>query len=250
MTFDDPECVMKKSELLDIKMAGILEVKKEKKTRRGKKKGRNSGTVFGKGNEYVPTTFLPHSCRNHPYSNVIHKKPLHMFGSRPLSPKAPQNSTQFLIEDSGNDKIDVEQRLPVCLSTFQLMDMVGEPKFEDYSEKSLYDDEIKATKGAEEEYSPICELDTDNFIADEFEREFNLEVELTSKNDTHRKTRELKSCSKDEIVRRLLALEDRLQSIELGETKCLKQKINDLKSNNMKLIQENYVLENCVLYQE
>ena len=79
---------MKKLELLDIKMAEILEVKKAKKTRRGKKKGRNSGTVFGKGNEYVPTTFLPLSCRNLPYSNFIHNKTLNMFG-RPLSPKAP-----------------------------------------------------------------------------------------------------------------------------------------------------------------
>ncbi|XP_060582557.1 protein HEXIM1-like [Ruditapes philippinarum] len=218
-------------EIMDMNMAEIL---KKKKTRRGKKNRMRKSP--GKSSNVFSTLDLEtHNFnvkRGHRNRKFI----------RPTSPKAPMNSTQFLIEDRGNGHLDCSSNSPA----FQGLS----PKIEDFDSLSFYDSEndrkLKNRDG-EIEYMPIDFEDTADFIGQEFEKDFNshynsinyVDTNNFSTNSYNEVKRGLAKLPKYTIIKKMFELEEKLKRLEKDAEEnspdSLKMRIHQLQEENSAL---------------
>ncbi|XP_045166767.2 protein HEXIM1-like [Mercenaria mercenaria] len=218
---------LKNTEILDTKMAETL---KRKKTRRGKKNRMRKSP----GNNYdVFSTFPTHN----PYTYRGQRNSKFI---RPSSPKAPMNSTQFLIEDRGHDQIDFDYVLQYNQSPVfhGLL-----PEIQDYTSLSFYDDENEKSKDSdgEFEYMPIDFEDTADFIGQEFEKDLHSHhIKCSDPGLVSSCTRrELSRLPKYTIIQRMFELEEKMNRLESDAQESrqddLKTKIGQLKEENSTL---------------
>jgi len=237
---------VKNTDRLNSEMENISN--KMRKTRRGKKGGckERATTDIGrpvgdKGNGDVAHTS---SVRFHPFScsSQTNKRWV-----RPRSPKAPHNSTQYIIHDSGNDDIKFVENIPCepITSPFQAMD-IDDARCQafDYSGESFYSDDMPEPDGCAD-YCLISEDQTNDFIAREFEREFQNEQESCYNEPTPRSSVKdsLTKMPKYELVQHIIKMQNRLSERSLDNAddsrQSLKNKIMKLKQQNLQLICEN-----------
>jgi hypothetical protein len=233
---------LRNTEIMDMNMAEIL---KKKKTRRGKKNRMRKSP--GKSSNVFSTLDLEtHNFnvkRGHRNRKFI----------RPTSPKAPMNSTQFLIEDRGNEHLDFENTCSSNSPAFQGLS----PKIEDFDSLSFYDSEndrkLKNRDG-EIEYMPIDFEDTADFIGQEFEKDFNshfnsinfVDTNSISTNSYNEVRRELAKLPKYTIIKKTFELDEKLKRLEKDAEEnspdSLKMRIHQLLEENSALKSENKLL--------
>lgn len=240
---------------MEIKMINSDSIyEKRKKTRRGKKRrprGANLDTnEHSPGKTDVYTTSFD-SVLFHPYNHSLNsqmKKSRRVL--RPTSPKAPCNSTQFLIEDRENVKSeDVNIFSSPSLSPasesdyqtedvqFQMLDCYDDT---DYNSITLYDERRKDQKTdhcnrEDDHYTLLDHEDTANFICREFEREYELNEEQITKLETCNKNNELMLESKNDLIQKIIMLEEMCRKDKASKQQI---KINKLKQANKSLAME------------
>lgn len=230
-----------KSQQLDAIMAEAG--RKRRKTRRGKKKSlkrdNNWNCDFDKK--------LAEESRR--MQQMIRKAVKGGKTLRPCSsPKAPMNSTQFLIEDSGNDRLsfDMLSHASPYSSPDQIVMFDGINRLED---SSFYDDDDASKKsfGDDDEYIPMDMDEMTEFVEREFERDLqSLNFDLSSRIDEKRAY--FKSTTQEEIVNEYMRLENELNKVQEASNKKSSRSGKMQKELEM-LLQENVKLkeENCLL---
>lgn len=244
-------CGQERTELLKANQLDAIMAEatvKRRKTRRGKKKPyrRDGSYDIGKN-------FFDESQR---VQNEIQKVARHKKMLRPSSsPKAPMNSTQFLIKDSGNDKLFIETAdfTNHCSPDHMIADLDTDSSFE---ETSLYDtqDECKKSFGEDDEYIPMYLDEMTDFMGREFERDLQ---NLNSQYDTRLEERKIyfKHSSHEMVVDELLKLENEMRSLEQKRMQStyksnvkneFEKEIERLNNENELLRQENQLLKNLI----
>ena len=238
---------LKNTEQMDMKMAEMI---KKKKTRRGKK------NRMRKSQGNTSDVFSTLDSR----SFYVKRGQYNRKFIRPTSPKAPMNSTQFLIEDRGNDHLEIENNGCNNSPAFHGLS----PEREDFTYESFYhteNDRKHQDTDGEVEYMPIDFEDTADFIDQEFEKDFNSHYTNCLESDnitttfeamstkTHNvKRRELAKVPKYTLVKRMLELEDKLLMLEKDAERSsqnnLKMRIQQLQEENSALKSENELLRN------
>ncbi|KAL4226634.1 hypothetical protein ACF0H5_014617 [Mactra antiquata] len=260
-------CGLKNTEIMDMKMSEI--VQRKKKTRRGKKSRPGKILSSGKSTD-VFSTILNYG--NLKQSKSYSKRRFVKQGVRPSSPKAPMNSTQFLIED----KLDRElehcrhvdfQNIPSInnnyLPVFDARNIQSEevndfhrlslsPKDKDSVENfDFYHDEVinkKVSEDLDYDYEPISLEDTVNFIEEDFEKVYNFHNVCDDNFKNEERLREVSKLPKFELINKIIDIENRLKSEETINSKSddLKMKIAQLQEENLRLKSENSTLKDLL----
>lgn len=225
------------AEIMDIKMAETL---KRKKHRRGKK------NRVGKKSPGNIDDFSTFDFDKKLYVTNRHRNRKLI---RPSSPKAPMNSTQFLIEDRGHDKLDIDcSAFRTSSPPFQGLS----PETDDFTSESFYDVGNKTESYDDPEYKPINVEDTFDFIGHEFEKDFNsYQSNLTDNVKENNSIRdELTRLPKFMLINKMLELEANIDSLEDGRSERgqgdLKMKMKQLREKNSELKSENLLLKSLL----
>lgn len=256
---------LKNTEIMNIKMSENHQLKK--KTRRGKKNRQKKFLLPGNTSDVIST--ILENEENCKLKCIKPRGSLRMRGVRPWSPKAPMNSTQFLIDD----KIDRENKTESRFCDFQNFpsqnslivehsDQITEetdfhrlslPIFdEDFSNLDFYDGKIdhKMTNNCTEdaEYEPFSVEETEEFIGDDFEKVYNFHNISDNFVKMETKVQEISKLSKFEIINKMFDLESRLKNEETNHSESdeLKKKISQLRKENVQLKNENASLRNML----
>ena len=218
-------------ETMEVKSLRMCE-ERRRKTRRGKKR-RNGVSLENTESSGNFDDFTTSYVNYHPYlhSSIPEVKRGSRHSSkffRPRSPNAPQNSTQFLIEDHGHiEQFDTE-RTSACCSSSSSPDMSPGNQTEfpfhtldatdnvDYNGISMYDDnsDVKPNGVEDSCYTPVCQEETLNFICQEFEREYQLNEDVENETKRQTKHQDLMAESKRTIIQKILDIEAKLQLLE------------------------------------
>ena len=215
-----------KCEQLDTLMAES----RKRKTRRGKKNSlKRTGMSCEKGQLRRFRNVLPATKSNKRHS------------LRPAaSPPAPSNTTQFLIED--REEITFFDKSPS-----QLLPL---------DEISFYDNDrtckdMNLNEGSQDSYYEPLWIDDadDEFMMNEFEKDYNAANNL----ETFSLSRLNEDFSKEELVKRIMDLENQCSETRLNRTVARKSSnsygklITDLKTENVRLKGENQQLRSALL---
>lgn len=243
----------KRDKEMEIKMINSDSIyENRKKTRRGKKRRPREANLetdeHSPGKTDVYTTSFD-SVLFHPYNHSLNsqmKKSRRVL--RPTSPKAPCNSTQFLIEDRENVKIDdVNGISSPGLSPasdyqtedvhFQMLDCFDDT---DYNSITLYDEGRRGQKAdhcncEDDHYTLLDHEDTANFICREFEREYELNEKQMTQLETCNKHTELMLESKNDLIQKIIMLEEMCRQHKASKQQ---NKIDKLKQANKFLATE------------
>ena len=206
--------------------------KRRKKNRRGKKRP-NTKDVATSGITFNDTKTIGKGTRKgqnflRPYS----------------SPKAPMNSTQFLIEDSGNDLIDIDDYSRTS-SPGQNMSYLSDLEKLVETDESFYDENGQNDKycDIDDEYVPMCLDETADFMRQDFEKQYT-SIQSDVENQIELKHLEFKFTPKEELVDSLMKMEDAKNEQEQCEEqqRRLKSEIKLLREQNSQLEAENKFL--------
>lgn len=219
-------------------MDRIMAETRKRKTRRGKKNSHKRSTL-GWAYQKSPVEWCPDGLD---LAKSYYKNSL-----RPVSPKAPLNSTQFLIED--RESLEMFETSPAQTLDDEVYCKLNEQDLSIHSEVSNSNHSLHSEGSY---YEPLWVTDDSEFMLKEFEKDYNAAFELEASFDYHLHI--LDSLSKEEIVQKYMDLDRRFRNSEKKvnhsssdkSSKSFKQTLAELHEENRRLLEENRKLKSSL----
>lgn len=175
-------------------MDKVMAETRKRKTRRGKKTSHTRSTL-GWVYKRSPVDWCPDG-------KSYNKRSL-----RPVSPKAPLNSTQFLIDD--RESLDMFETSPAQTLDDEIYSKLYEQDLSIHNEET---DSKLSLHSEDTYYEPLWVTEDSEFMLKEFERDYSAAFELDTSFDYQLHI--LDSLSKEEIVQKYMGLDQRFRNSE------------------------------------
>lgn len=222
-------------------MDRVMAETRKRKTRRGKKTSYRRSTL-GWAYKASPVEWCP--------DGLDLAKSYNNNSLRPVSPKAPLNSTQFLIED--RESLEMFETSPEQTLDEEVYCKLNE---QDLSIHSEVTNSQRSPYSEDSYYEPLWVTEGSEFMLKEFERDYSAAFELETNFDYHLHI--LDSLSKEEIVQKYMDLDRRFRNSEKKfnhsnansdkSSKSFKQTLAELHEENRRLLEENQKLKSALL---